>query len=141
MTEVLFGLSAAFVGYVIYVLVDEQMAGHSPQPIYLAPDEEPEAVKRKINKPSSRKTTRTEKTKAKISKTNNAPEQVGMAAGNVYRYLEKSGAISVAKMARELKEDSKTIQRGIGWLAQEGKITLKMVKRVEMISLSEIQSV
>lgn len=140
MTEVLFGISAAFVGYVIFVLVDEQMTAHTAQSIYLIPaGEEPEPVKAKATEPSSLKAARPSKTKAKIDRTINVPEQVGLAAGSVYRYLEKSGVISVAKMLRELKEDNKTIQRSIGWLAQEGKINLEIVKKVEMISLSETQ--
>ena len=42
---------------------------------------------------------------------------------------------SVAKLVRELPEEEKIIQRSIGWLAQEGKITLDTVDRVETIAL------
>ncbi len=137
MTEVLFGLSAAFVGYIIYVLVDEQMTINAAQPVNFISEAEPQPAAESAIKSSSRNTARTGSTKAKSPKVNKVPEQVGLAAGNVYRYLEKNGAISVAKMLRELQEDSKTIQRSIGWLAQEGKITLAVIKRVETISLSD----
>jgi len=136
MTEVLFGLSAAFIGYVIYVLVDEQMAVKPVQPVAIAPEKTTGTVKANAPKAVARKTTRVKKTKSKVVNLSNVPEQVGMAAGSVYRYLRDNGSISVTKLVHELKEDSKTIQRSIGWLAQEGKITLEMVNRVEMIKLS-----
>jgi hypothetical protein len=63
------------------------------------------------------------------------PERVGLTAGNVWHYLTENGATSVAKLIRELPEEEKIIQRSIGWLAQEGKITLDTVDRVETIAL------
>ena len=65
------------------------------------------------------------------------PEQVGLAAGSIWHYLAKNGATSVAKLVNELSEEEKIIQRSIGWLAQEGKITLNVVNRVETLSLKE----
>lgn len=63
------------------------------------------------------------------------PERVGLTAGNIWHYLDKNGATPVAKLVRELPEEEKIIQRSIGWLAQEGKITLDTMDRVETISL------
>ena len=63
------------------------------------------------------------------------PERVGLTAGSVWRFLDKNGATSVAKLIKELSEEEKIIQRSIGWLAQEGKITLEVVDRVETIAL------
>jgi Winged helix-turn-helix domain (DUF2582) len=63
------------------------------------------------------------------------PERVGLTAGNIWHYLTENGATSVAKLVRELPEEEKIIQRSIGWLAQEGKITLDTVDRVETIAL------
>ena len=65
------------------------------------------------------------------------PEQVGLAAGSIWHYLAENGATSVAKLVNELSEEEKIIQRCIGWLAQEGKITLNVVNRVETLSLKE----
>ena len=65
------------------------------------------------------------------------PERVGLTAGNIWHYLAENGATSVAKLVRELPEDEKIIQRSIGWLAQEGKITLDTIDRVETIALDE----
>ena len=65
------------------------------------------------------------------------PEQVGLAAGSIWHYLAENGATSVAKLVKELSEEEKIIQRSIGWLAQEGKITLDVVNRVETLALKE----
>lgn len=64
-----------------------------------------------------------------------APERVGLTAGDIWHYLDKNGAATVAKLVRDLPEEEKIIQRSIGWLAQEGKIALNTVDRVETISL------
>ena len=65
------------------------------------------------------------------------PEQVGLAAGSIWHYLAENGATSVAKLVNELSEEEKITQRSIGWLAQEGKITLDVVNRVETLALKE----
>ncbi|MEQ1560160.1 MAG: winged helix-turn-helix domain-containing protein [Methyloglobulus sp.] len=64
------------------------------------------------------------------------PERVGLTAGDIWHYLNKNGATAVAKLVRELPEEEKIIQRSIGWLAQEGKIALDTIDRVETISLT-----
>jgi hypothetical protein len=64
-------------------------------------------------------------------------ERVGLTAGSIWHYLTENGATSVAKLLRELTEEEKIIQRSIGWLAQEDKITLDAVGRVETIALKE----
>ena len=63
------------------------------------------------------------------------PERVGVTTGSIWHYFAKNGAIPVAKLVRELPEEEKIIQRSIGWLAQESKITLDAVDRVETIGL------
>lgn len=63
------------------------------------------------------------------------PERAGLTAGSIWQFLSENGATPVAKLVRELPEEEKIIQRSIGWLAQEGKITLDTVDRVETIAL------
>ncbi len=63
-------------------------------------------------------------------------DRVGLTAGTVWHYLSENGATSVAKMLKDIQEDEKIIQRSIGWLAQEGKITLDVIDRVETIALT-----
>ena len=64
-------------------------------------------------------------------------ERVGLTAGSIWHYLAENGATPVAKLVKELTEEEKIIQRSIGWLAQEGKITLDVVDRIETIALNE----
>jgi hypothetical protein len=64
------------------------------------------------------------------------PERVGLTAGSIWHYLSENGASPVAKLVRELPEEEKVIQRSIGWLAQEGKITLDTIDMVETIGLT-----
>ncbi len=66
-----------------------------------------------------------------------APERAGLTAGSIWHYLADNGATSVANLVRALPEDEKTIQRSIGWLAQEGKISLDVIDRVETLALKE----
>ncbi|WP_082879449.1 winged helix-turn-helix domain-containing protein [Methylomonas methanica] len=66
-----------------------------------------------------------------------ASERTGLTAGSIWHYLSENGATSVTKLIKELPEEEKFIQRGIGWLGQEGKITLSIVDRAEMIALKE----
>jgi len=65
------------------------------------------------------------------------PERVGLTAGRIWHYLAENGATPVEKLVGELTEEEKIIQRSIGWLAQEGKITLAAVDRVETIALKD----
>jgi hypothetical protein len=77
-------------------------------------------------------------TKPVVATTDMTPtERTGLTAGSIWHYLADNGATSIAKLVRALPEDEKTIQRSIGWLAQEGKITLSMIERVETIALKE----
>lgn len=62
-------------------------------------------------------------------------DRMGLTAGSIWHYLSENGDSQVAKLLRELPEEDKMIQRSIGWLAQEGKITLETVNRAEIISL------
>ena len=64
-------------------------------------------------------------------------ERVGLTAGSIWQYLSENGSTSVAKLVRDLPEEEKIIQRSIGWLAQEGKITLDIIDKVETIGLTD----
>ena len=65
------------------------------------------------------------------------PERIGLTAGNIWQYLIENDATSVSVLVKTLAEKEKIIQRSIGWLAQEGKITLETVGRVETIALKK----
>jgi hypothetical protein len=62
-------------------------------------------------------------------------ERVGLTAGSIWHYLDGNGETSVAKLVDALPEEEELIQRSIGWLAQEDKITLSVVDQIETIAL------
>lgn len=62
-------------------------------------------------------------------------DSIGSAAGKLWKYLDKNGASSATKIAKDTKLDAKNVQRAIGWLAKEGKLTIEMNGRTETIAL------
>lgn len=154
MIEVLFVLIIMFVAYIIYKPAKDQEIMPPPQirqvkpepPIVpvaskIIPEESVAAVKPPTSRPAQKKakavTSKSVATATATATEKSVQELVGITAGSIWHYLDKNGPTSVAKMIRELQEDAKIIQRSIGWLAQEGKITLKIIDRVEIISLKE----
>ena len=109
--------------------------------------EQPVAVATVVTKATLKKPSPDQKTPKKAQVVATKPvvatpemtvsESVGLTAGSIWHYLAKNGATSVAKLVNELSEEEKIIQRSIGWFAQEGKITLDVVNRVETLALKE----
>lgn len=62
-------------------------------------------------------------------------ERVGLTAGSIWHYLSENGPTSVTTLVAALTEDEKIVQRSIGWLAQEDKITIASAGRIETIAL------
>ena len=131
-----------FVLTFIYLIMKKPKAAPET-PVSVAKAEKPKAAavpKTTPKKPDSDKKAPI-KAKAPVSKPVTAkpelnwPDRVGLTAGSIWHYLTEKGATPVAKLLRELPEEEKTIQRSIGWLALEGKITLDTIDRVETISL------
>jgi hypothetical protein len=61
--------------------------------------------------------------------------EIGDAAGKVWRHLDKHGRTSFAALCKAAKLKSREADRAIGWLAREGKIKLEREKNAELISL------
>jgi Winged helix-turn-helix domain (DUF2582) len=61
--------------------------------------------------------------------------EIGAAAGKIWTYLDKNGASSVTKITTETGLGKNDVQRGIGWLAKEGKLVVELKGRVETLSL------
>lgn len=62
-------------------------------------------------------------------------KDIGLAAGDIYRYLEKNGPQFTDDLRIKLFQDDDLLNRAIGWLAREAKITISMQKDREVISL------
>lgn len=61
--------------------------------------------------------------------------EIDAAAGKIWHYLDKNGSSSVTKITTETGLGKNDVQRGIGWLAKEGKLVCELKGRVEMLSL------
>lgn len=64
-----------------------------------------------------------------------ASTEIGAAAGKIWKFLDKHGPTSVAKVATETGLAKNDAQRAIGWLAKEDKLNIEMKGRVETLSL------
>ncbi|HEY8034101.1 MAG TPA: winged helix-turn-helix domain-containing protein [Methylobacter sp.] len=60
---------------------------------------------------------------------------IGDAAGTVWNYLDKNGPSSVNKITTETGINKNDVQRAIGWLSKEDKLSFEMVGRAETLSL------
>jgi biotin operon repressor len=60
---------------------------------------------------------------------------IGEAAGIVWKYLDKNGPSSVNKVTTETGISRNDVQRAIGWLSKEDKLSIEMVGRTETLSL------
>ena len=133
-----------FVLYIIYLIMKKTKTT-TEKPVLKTKAEQP--IAKVATKAASQKPSPDQKTPKKAQAEVSKPiavtpemamsERVGLTAGSIWHYLAENGATSVAKLVRELTEEEKIIQRIIGWLAQEGKVTLDTVDRVETLALKE----
>lgn len=63
-------------------------------------------------------------------------DPIGKAAGNIWKYLDKNGAASVSKITKDTGLNKNDVQRGLGWLAREEKISIEVNGRTETVSLA-----
>lgn len=136
MIEALFIVIPILIVYVIYEMVREQKTTpHSQTPQEKPEKPFPAAVKPSTPRSALKSINLADVKLAALAQGKPMLELVGTTAGTIWSYLDKNGATTVAKLIRELPENEKTIHRSIGWLAQEDKITLKIVDRAETIAL------
>lgn len=62
-------------------------------------------------------------------------EEVGLAAGEIWRYLNQTGECKVSALTKSLSIKEKVLQRALGWLDKEGKITFSTAGRAETVTL------
>ena len=60
---------------------------------------------------------------------------IGDAAGKIWQYLDQNGAASVTKITNETGINKNEVQRAIGWLLKEDKLSIEVVGRTETLSL------
>jgi hypothetical protein len=64
-------------------------------------------------------------------------EQIGATAGLVWKYLNKNGSISLAKLAKQIDAPRDLVMQSVGWLAREGKVEIEESGRAKTVSLVE----
>ena len=57
------------------------------------------------------------------------------AAGKIWNYLDQNGAVSVTKITNETGISKNDVQRAIGWLLREDKLSIEVIGRTETLSL------
>jgi hypothetical protein len=62
-------------------------------------------------------------------------DPIGPAAGKIWHYLQQHGTASASRIGKDTELDSKVLQRAIGWLAKEEKLSFENKGRNELISL------
>jgi len=60
---------------------------------------------------------------------------IGDAAGIIWKYLDTNGPSSVNKVTTETGINKNDVQRAIGWLSKEDKLSIEMIGRAETLSL------
>ena len=60
---------------------------------------------------------------------------IGDAAGIIWKYLDNNGPASVNKVTTETGINKNDVQRAIGWLSKEDKLSIEMIGRAETLSL------
>ena len=62
-------------------------------------------------------------------------EQIGECAGAIWKLLAEHGALSTAKIVKELDAPRDLVMQALGWLAREDKLTIDTDSRSKLISL------
>jgi predicted RNA-binding protein (virulence factor B family) len=60
---------------------------------------------------------------------------IGDAAGKIWQYLDQNGSASVTKITTETGISKNDMQRAIGWLLKEDKLSIEVKGRIETLSL------
>ena len=60
---------------------------------------------------------------------------IGTVAGDVWKFLQESGPVTLSKLAREIDAPRDLVMQGIGWLAREGKIEFQEGPRSKLVTL------
>jgi hypothetical protein len=61
--------------------------------------------------------------------------EIGESAGVVWNYLDQHENVSVAGLAKGTGLKQRQVDRAIGWLAREGKVSVEKAANRELVSL------
>ena len=60
---------------------------------------------------------------------------IGETAGKIYKVLEKTGEMTIAKLLKEVGADEALFNQAIGWLARENNINFSKIGKNAKVSL------
>lgn len=63
--------------------------------------------------------------------------EIGIAAGDIWHYLDEKGSANLDQLAKHIKKDKNLLLMSLGWLAREGHITLGDVQSGFQASLTQ----
>jgi hypothetical protein len=63
--------------------------------------------------------------------------EIGIAAGDIWHYLDARGASSLSAMARDLDKPRELLLMSLGWLAREGHVVMLKADSDYRISLRD----
>ena len=63
-------------------------------------------------------------------------ERIGEVAGQVWNYLNTTDSASLTQLTKEVDAPRDLVMQAVGWLAREGKLSIKENGRSRTISLS-----
>jgi len=66
-------------------------------------------------------------------------EEIGAAAGKVWKALDQNGEMSVAALKKAVGTKEPAVEYAIGWLAREDKVAFRKDKNVLKVSLKTHQ--
>ena len=63
--------------------------------------------------------------------------EIGLAAGDIWHYLESNGASTIEQIKKALALKETVLLMAMGWLAREGKLSFDVEGKTLQISLSQ----
>ena len=63
--------------------------------------------------------------------------EIGIAAGEIWHYLDKHGDVSFAEMVAGIKQPRDLALMSVGWLAREGHVVVKEAGKDYRVSLRQ----
>lgn len=61
--------------------------------------------------------------------------EVGQIAGDIWQLLDNKGSLPIAQLVKKIDAPRDQIMQSIGWLAREGKLTVREEGRRKIVSL------
>ena len=62
---------------------------------------------------------------------------IGFMAGRIWHELDINGSMSVSALVRRIDRPRDYVMEGIGWLAREGKISIRDEGRIRLVTLEK----